>query len=109
MGDPEALGELGVAYHEGHGVEKDLDFAAQLYRAGAEAGDPWSTYCLGQCHRDGEGVRRDRRVAARWLRLAVERGVGEARGALRRLVLPGRKARPPAARRSPGRRGTTGS
>ena len=108
MGDPESLGELGVAYHEGHGVAKDLVFAAQLYRAGAEAGDPWSTYCLGQCHRDGEGVRRDRRQAARWLRLAVARGVPEARGALRELAVPGRKARSPTARRSP-RRATTGS
>ena len=105
MGDPEALGELGIAYHDGQGVAQDHVFAARLYRAGAEAGDPWATYCLGLCHRDGEGVRRDRRVAARWLRLAVERGVVEARGALRRLVLRGRKARPPAASRS----GTTGS
>ncbi|MBL9087636.1 MAG: sel1 repeat family protein, partial [Planctomycetia bacterium] len=109
MGDPEALGELGVAYHDGQGVTQDHAFAARLYRAGAEAGDPWATYCLGLCHRDGEGVRRNRRVAARWLRLAVERGVPAARSALRRLVLPGRKARSPAARRSPGRREAAGS
>jgi len=84
-GDAEGLRELGIAYHESHGVAKDHDFAALLYRAATDAGDGWGAYCLGQCYRDGEGVRRNPRSAARWFRVAIERKVKPARRALVRL------------------------
>ncbi len=66
-GDAESITNLGVRYHEGQGVRKNLKFAAALYQRGARGGDSWGQYLLGLCYRDGEGVRRDRRVARAWL------------------------------------------
>jgi TPR repeat protein len=101
QGDGEELGELGVAYHGGHGVPKDHDFAALLYRAAADRGDPWGTHCLGLCYRDGEGVPKSLARARLWWRKAARLGVEPARARLRNPHPPVKAKAKRRARRRP--------
>jgi len=65
-GDAQSQCDLGVRYHEGLGVRRDLRRAAVLYRAAAAQGDTWAQHLLSLCYRDGEGVRQSTRWARHW-------------------------------------------
>ena len=47
---------LGGLYRDGHGVERDLEKAANLYQAGAEAGDMQCAFALATLEHDAAGA-----------------------------------------------------
>lgn len=77
-GDSNAQYELGMIYHEGRGVAKDLSRAAWWWRKAAEQGHIKAQYNLGVLYYKGNGVRQDVAKAVMWWRKAAERGHPEA-------------------------------
>ena len=65
---------LGVCYHRGDGVEKDMEQAIKWYRKAAEKGYAPAQYELGECYYKGEGVEKDMWEAFEWYHLAAENG-----------------------------------
>jgi len=74
QGDAVAQYNLGVLYHEGHGVPQDDAQALAWWRKAAEQGDVAAQYNLGRLYYDGHGVLQDYTEAALWWRKAAERG-----------------------------------
>ena len=65
---------LGIAYHQGEGVEKDLNEAFRWVRKAAEAGHDTAIFFVGTSYENGEGVAKDVAEAVRWYRKAAEAG-----------------------------------
>lgn len=86
--DLRLLREEARAHEHGEGVRKDLARAAELYCAGALAGDAEARYSIGWMYANGRGVPRDDAVAAYFLTLAVEQGHEPSRRMLRFLGPP---------------------
>jgi TPR repeat protein len=63
---------VAAAYHNGEGVEVDLEKALRLYALSAGAGNLTAYYDLGQMYEDGEGVKASRAKAVQLYRLAAE-------------------------------------
>ena len=75
QGDALAQNSLGMCYHQGNGVNKDMQLAVYWYRKAAEQGDARAQFNLGGCYQRGEGViMRDTAQALVWFRKAAEKG-----------------------------------
>ncbi len=62
-------------YHDGEGVVKDLNRAADLFKRACDAGGSIGCLDLGTMYRRGEGVPKDRNRAADLFKKACEAGV----------------------------------
>jgi hypothetical protein len=62
-GDPQAMTELGLRYHQGRGVKQDYALAYDWYMKAIEKGDGDAFNNLGVMHRDGLGVPKNQKVA----------------------------------------------
>ena len=73
-GDPEAMIQMGVAYLQGDGVERDPVKGCEYFLQAAEMDEPVGQYNMGiQCAR-GEGVKRDFAAAVAWMEKACDNG-----------------------------------
>ena len=78
QGDAQAQCNLGVCYHFGNGVEKNLSEAVKWWRKAAEQGDAQAQYNLGVCYALGDGVEKNPTEAVKWCRKAAEQGNAQA-------------------------------
>lgn len=69
---------LGVLYHQGLGVQKDLPAALEWYKKAAQIGHPEAQYNLGIAHIEGIGVNYDPKQAAEYFEAAAASGIPEA-------------------------------
>ncbi len=69
---------LGVLYHQGLGVESNIDKAMELYASAAQIGHPEAQYNLGIANIEGIGVPYNPGRASRYFESAAEDGVTEA-------------------------------
>lgn len=69
---------LGVLYHQGLGVEKNMETAIGWYKAAAEQGHPEAAYNLGIAYIEGVGMQYSPQQAARYFERAAEHGIPEA-------------------------------
>ncbi|MCB9988483.1 MAG: SEL1-like repeat protein [Rhodospirillales bacterium] len=69
---------LGVLYHQGLGVDRNVDEAIRWYRAAAALGHPEAQYNLGIAHIEGIGADYNPQVAARFFEQAAQSGIMEA-------------------------------
>lgn len=74
QGDARAQFGLGLAYHLGEGVPKDVSVAAKWYLKAAEQGYADAQYYIALCYDEGQGVPKDLTEAAKWFRKAAEQG-----------------------------------
>jgi TPR repeat protein len=77
-GDAQAEYELGIAYHNGLGVPKDVRKASHWWRKAAEHGSTEGQFNLGVLYASGDGVPMDQTEAVKWYRMAAERGKPDA-------------------------------
>ena len=68
---PLAYCQIGYAYLEGIGVEKDLVKAFEYTKKGAELGDRDAQYNIGTMYEDGVGVNSDIEQAKIWYKKAA--------------------------------------
>jgi TPR repeat protein len=73
-GDARAQFRLGELYHEGLGVNSDIDMAMQWYRRAAEQGYADAQNNLGIIYDDGDEGTANFRTAMKWYLLAAEQG-----------------------------------
>lgn len=78
QGDTNAQFQLGAAYDQGRGINKNQIEAATWYRKAAELGHPAAQNSLGSMHQFGEGVPQDNVEAVKWFQKAADQGYGEA-------------------------------
>ena len=81
-GDPVAQNNLGLCYHNGDGVVKDLMQAVSWWRKAAEQGDADASHNLGLCYHNGLGVAKDQVQAVSWYRKAAQLGQADAQNNL---------------------------
>jgi len=74
QGDASAQTNLGVMYHQGHGVPQDYAEAMKWFRLAAEQGHPSAQTNLGVMYHQGQGVPQDYAEAMKWYRLAADQG-----------------------------------
>ncbi|MEZ5329319.1 MAG: tetratricopeptide repeat protein [Verrucomicrobiales bacterium] len=72
--DPTGMHLLGSLYYQGHGVEKDIKRAVELFAAAAELGWRPSQTNLGLIYQSGDGVKRDIRKAIEYYMAAGKQG-----------------------------------
>ncbi len=72
QGDVPAFWEMGNAYREGLGVERDFSEAAEWFSRGVQAGDPSCMTFLGLMHFRGEGMAEDEETAVELWREAAD-------------------------------------
>ena len=72
--DGRAINNLGVAYENGLGVQRDFAEAAKWYREAAQEGDALAQANLGQLYFDGRGVPLDLLQAYKWFKLSFMQG-----------------------------------
>ncbi len=65
---------FGAAYHNGDGVDQNLNVAIKWYLMAANAGHPAAQNNLGICYDRGDGVPQDCREAAKWYRSSADQG-----------------------------------
>ena len=65
-GSPNDQFELGKAYMEGKGVNRDYEKAGYWFRLAAERGNPIAMNALGSLYCDGKGVTHDYKAAEDW-------------------------------------------
>ncbi len=78
QGNAKAQFNLGVMYHNGHGVPQDYTEAMKWYQKAAEQALADANYNLGVMHHNGEGVPQDDTEAMKWFRKAAEQGYAKA-------------------------------
>ncbi|MFI5000110.1 MAG: tetratricopeptide repeat protein, partial [Reyranellales bacterium] len=81
-GHARAQSNMGAAFLEGHGVERDLDKAVGWLRRAADQGDSGGQRNLALCYYEGWGVPQDQAVAARWYERAAEQDDADAQDML---------------------------
>ncbi len=81
-GDPVAQFNLGVMYHKGKEIARDLQAALKWYGLAAAQGWPGAEANLGNMYYNGQGVRQDRVEALRLFRSAANKGDGLANAKL---------------------------
>lgn len=81
-GDAQAAYDLGLHYHQGHGVEQDHAEAVKWYRKAAEAGLADAQLELGNAYDEGRGIAQDHAEAFKWFRKAAGQGHTIAQGNL---------------------------
>jgi len=78
QGNAVAQYNLGILYHEGHGVPRDFNEAVRWFRLAAEQGAaPGASdaqFLLAWSYEEGAGVPKDYKEAARWYRQAADHG-----------------------------------
>ncbi len=84
-GDASAQYNLGLLYHHGLGVERQLGEAAKWYGRAAENGDADAQKAIGDLYVQGFWGKKDYAKAATWYRKAAEQGHAGAKEALRKL------------------------
>ena len=72
-GDASARVRLGLMYHEGDGVARNREQAAQWFRLAAKDNQPAGQAALGYLHETGLGVSQDFGKALTWYRKAADR------------------------------------
>ena len=77
-GSPAAQFNIGHLYHQGLGVERDLNAARKWYLKAATQGDSNAQYELGAMHAQGDGIPKDYAAAIDWYRQAAEAGHSKA-------------------------------
>jgi TPR repeat protein len=77
-GDRDSMLSLGFAYHEGEGVEKDLEKAFEWTKRAAKAGEPQAMFNLSVAYKHGEGTATDIRESFEWTKRAAKAGHHEA-------------------------------
>ena len=82
QGNSAAQLTLGSLYHNGAGVERNLEEAVKWYRMAAKQGVPKAQFLLAQCYLRGEGVERSNALASQYLMEAAALGDPEARSFL---------------------------
>ncbi len=88
--DRAAQFNVGAAYYNGDGVERDYGRAAEWYRRAAAQGHPRAEFLLGMMHEAGRGVPRDEQAAVEWFRLAARQGYPAAQHSLGVVYRAGR-------------------
>jgi TPR repeat protein len=84
-GDASAQYNLGLLYHRGLGVERQLGEAARWYGRAAENGDADAQKAIGDLYARGFWGKKNSAKAATWYRKAARQGHAEAKEALRKL------------------------
>ena len=69
---PPAIANLGICYHRGWGVDRDVDMAYRYYLLAAEHGDASACHNLGGCYLNGEAVAGNDSLAFVWYQRAAE-------------------------------------
>ena len=82
-GDPEAMGQMALAYMNGDGVEQSDEKALEYMRRAAEMDSATAQFNMGMFYAQARGVERDFAQARYWLEQADDNGDGDAAGALR--------------------------
>jgi len=83
LGDSDATYNLALCLHMGKGVKKSYRLARKYYSEASKAGHAWATYNLAVLVSEGLGGVEDNDLAYALLQTAAERGVEEAKEALR--------------------------
>src|ERR1039457_2463534 len=73
-GDVESMANLGMAYLEGTGMQKNYSEAVKWLRQAADQGNATAQNNLGFCYYQGYGVAKDFIEAEKWIRKAAEQG-----------------------------------
>ncbi len=90
MGEARAISNLGTMYDMGRGgLPRSETQAFQLYQKAAAMGEPMAMKNLAGMYETGRGAPRNREEAIRWYRKAAEKGDGDARNSLNRLLKVG--------------------
>ncbi len=92
-GDPGARVRLGLMYHEGDGVARDREQAAQWFQLAAKDQQPAGQAALGYLHENGLGVSQDFGAALTWYRKAADRNNSWAQYRLALMYRDGRGVR----------------
>lgn len=79
QGHPDAQWNLGVCYHDGFGVEKNLSEAVKWWRAASEQGHSEAQFRLGLAYSGGDGIDENHSEAAKWMRGPAAKGNPHAR------------------------------
>ena len=74
-GDAEAQNDLGKAYYEGKGVEKNFTEAVKWYKKAAYQGNAKAQEGLAICYDNGNGVEENIKEAVKWYTKAAEQGL----------------------------------
>lgn len=74
LGHAGAAYELGRAYNDGRGVDRDLEAAARWFNVAAALGDARAQFLVGAAYYAGAGVAQDFATAAGWLAKAADQG-----------------------------------
>jgi hypothetical protein len=89
QGDPVAMRNVGLAYHDGDAVKKDDKQAFAWFEKAAEKGEARAQYNLALCYAEGQGVERDRAKGVMWYRRAANQGVSKAQRNLALMLAQG--------------------
>jgi len=74
QGDAHAQFNLGVMYHQGHGVDQSYERAAEYYEASARQGHSVAQCNLGLLYANGQGVEESIETGLAWLMNSAEQG-----------------------------------
>ena len=89
-GDVDAQYFLGVAYHEGHGVNKSLNQTIAWFRKAAHGGHSTAMFNLGAAYWKGIGVRQNLGRAVDWWKKSAAKGEASAQYNLASCYLSGK-------------------
>ena len=78
MGDPKAQHDLGMMYHSGEGVPRDIDEALRWFLLAAERGNADAQFRIGVMCCEGIGVKKNIETAMSWLFKSANQGNADA-------------------------------
>ena len=84
-----AQSNMGAAFLQGQGVERDPDKAVAWLQRAADQGDAGAQRNLALCHYEGWGVPQDQALAAAWYEKAAQQDDGDAQDMLSWMKLVG--------------------
>jgi hypothetical protein len=90
LGDAEAQHDLGVAFHQGDLLPRDLAKAATMWRLAADGGVVSAFNNLGHLTYYGRGIKQDHAEGVRLWRIAAEKGFAESQVHLSNAYADGR-------------------
>ena len=86
-GDLSAIINLGWAYQNGVGVEKDYEKMMELYQEGADAGSSYAMNSLGKIYENGScNQEKNLEAALKWYKMAAERDYDGAQESVQRVL-----------------------
>lgn len=77
-GNTAAQSELGLCYHTGDGISRNVRESMRWFILAARQGDAQAQYYLGRAYSSGEGVPKDIESAYTWLERSAEQGYKKA-------------------------------